>query len=441
MIKERICFAALFAVEAVIIWFYYKSIYQSKRTGLILLASFTVGYVFLFFLSELKIPALNLLLFMLVNFILIISNYKCSLTAAVLHAAFLTFCNAVAEVLVNLGLMSFGVEYNSYTQNFTVMLALIILSKFLFVFIVFFAANILKPRAETIDETKPTLLLGIMPLVSSFVVVTIAYIAMSTELLPQHELMVSISMLALLLVNIALMILHGHIRSIAAENMALSVGKVQDEAHAEYYKLLKEQYDSQRILIHDIKQHLNSVRDMLKFSSIDEVEQYLSELEGLPALKPTMRLCDDPLLNVILSKYIEQARVLGINFFYNIVSSNFSFMDAASITALFSNLLSNAVEAAQNSSRKQIELSIKRNLEEEFILISLSNSCDIAPILDNAGLFISTKNNHELHGYGQRSIERVIRKYDGLSALRCDADNSTFNYTIRLPYENLAGNC
>lgn len=308
MIKERICFAALFAVEAVIIWFYYKSIYQSKRTGLILLASFTVGYVFLFFLSELKIPALNLLLFMLVNFILIISNYKCSLTAAVLHAAFLTFCNAVAEVLVNLGLMSFGVEYNSYTQNFTVMLALIILSKFLFVFIVFFAANILKPRAETIDETKPTLLLGIMPLVSSFVVVTIAYIAMSTELLPQHELMVSISMLALLLVNIALMILHGHIRSIAAENMALSVGKVQDEAHAEYYKLLKEQYDSQRILIHDIKQHLNSVRDMLKFSSIDEVEQYLSELEGLPALKPTMRLCDDPLLNVILSKYIEQAR-------------------------------------------------------------------------------------------------------------------------------------
>lgn len=49
MIKERICFAALFAVEAVIIWFYYKSIYQSKRTGLILLASFTVGYVFLFF--------------------------------------------------------------------------------------------------------------------------------------------------------------------------------------------------------------------------------------------------------------------------------------------------------------------------------------------------------------------------------------------------------
>lgn len=441
MIKERICFAALFAVEAVIIWFYYKSIYQSKRTGLILLASFTVGYVFLFFLSKLKIPALNLLLFMLVNFILIISNYKCSLTAAVLHAAFLTFCNAVAEVLVNLGLMSFGVEYNSYTQNFTVMLALIILSKFLFVFIVFFAANILKPRAETIDETKPTLLLGIMPLVSSFVVVTIAYIAMSTELLPQHELMVSISMLALLLVNIALMILHGHIRSIAAENMALSVGKVQDEAHAEYYKLLKEQYDSQRILIHDIKQHLNSVRDMLKFSSIDEVEQYLSELEGLPALKPTMRLCDDPLLNVILSKYIEQARVLGINFLYNIVSSNFSFMDAASITALFSNLLSNAVEAAQNSSRKQIELSIKRNLEEEFILISLSNSCDIAPILDNAGLFISTKNNHELHGYGQRSIERVIRKYDGLSALRYDADNSTFNYTIRLPYENLAGNC
>lgn len=436
MIKERVCFAILFAAEATIVWFYLKNIYPAKRTGPSLWASFVVGYVFLFALSRLGIPALNSLLFMLINFLLVVLNYKCLLTAAMLHAGFLTFCNAASEVLVNLGLMSFGFTYNSYTQNFTVMLALIILSKLLFVFIVFFASNILKPQAGIQGDTNLTLFLGIMPLVSFLVVVTIAYIAMNTPLLHLHEIMVSASMLALLLVNLALLILYGHIRSMAAENIALSVSKIQDEANTEYYKLLKEQYDSQRIMIHDIKQHLSSVCDMLELGSIGEAEQYLSELEGLPALNPTIRLCDDALLNVILSRYIGQAKNLAINFSYNISSSDFSFMDATSVTALFSNLLSNAVEAAQNSKDKRIELSITKNSEEEFILLSLSNSCDIAPQLDADGFFVSTKTNLELHGYGQKSIERVIQKYDGMSMPRYDADSKTFYYTIRLPYEN-----
>ena len=436
MIKERICFAILFAAEAAIVWFYYKSIYPSKRTGPPLWASFVIGYLFLFAFSRLEIPALNSSLFMLINFILVVSNYKCSLTAAVLHAAFLTFCNAASEVLVNLGLMSLGFSYNSYTQNFTVMLALIILSKLLFVFIVFLAANILKPQAGIQGDTNLTFLLGIMPLVSILVVVTIAYIAMKTALLPAHEFMVSVSMLALLLVNLALLILYGHIRTMAAENIALSVSKVQDEANTEYYKLLKEQYDSQRIMIHDIKKHLSSVSDMLELGSIGEAEQYLSELEGLPALNPTIRLCDNALLNVILSRYIGQARDLGIIFSYNISTSDFSFMDATSITALFSNLLSNALEAAQNSEDKRIELSITKNSDEEFILLSLSNSCDVAPQIDTGGFFLSTKDNPELHGYGQKSIERVVQKYDCLSMPRYDTCNKTFYYTIRLPYEN-----
>lgn len=431
MIKERICFAVLFVVEAAIAWFYCGSVFPKIKSGLSFWSSLCIGYGFLFVLSSRSIPAVNLLMFAIVNLALMLYNYKCSIKSGLLHAFFLTFVNGVSEVIVNLVLMAFGSTYNEYTYNFATMLALVILSKLLYLIIVFLAAHFLEPQSPYDNDPNITILLGIMPFVSVFVVVTIAYMAMVFELRPANELMVSISMLALLSANLAVLILYKRICTMAAENVALSVSKVQDEATTEYYKLLKDQYDNQRIMIHDIKKHLSSVSDMLELGSIGEAEQYLSELDDLPGLNPTIRLCDNALLNVILSRYIGQARELGISFSYNISSSDFSFMDATSITALFSNLLSNAVEAAQNSKEKRIELSITKNSDEEFILLSLSNSCDVAPQMDTGGFFLSTKDNPELHGYGQKSIERVVQKYDGLSMPRYDAETRTFYYTIR----------
>lgn len=433
MIKERICFAILFAVEAAIAWFYYENVYPAKKARPTIWVSFTLGYLFLFLLSEYEILALNSIMFFLINFVLLEFNYKCSAKAGILQAAFLAFSNGFSEVLVNIILVTLGHDYDAYTYNFTIMLALIILSKLLYLVVVFLAAHIFKPQSADRNESNLTTLLGVMPIVSVFIVVTVTYIGMTSELKPLTEIMVTISMLALLIVNLAVLVLYGRVQAMAAENMALSISKAQDEANADYYMLLRDQYDSQQIMIHDIRKHLGFVSDMLKIGNAAEAERYIEELEAKPSLKRTVRLCDDPLLNVILSRYIGWSQDLGITFHCNIKSSDFSFMDATSVTALFSNLLSNAVESAQKSEDKRIEFSIVKNVEEEFIMISLENSCDTAPETDLNGNFKTTKNNQRIHGYGLKSIDRVIKQYNGLSMPRYDSSAKTFCYTIQFP--------
>ena len=433
MIKERICYAVVFAVEAAIAWFYYGNIYSIKRFQPAFGMSFVFGYLLLFLLSFIEKPAVNILTFFCVNLTLLLFNYKCSAKAGILQAAFLTFSNGVSEVLVDLVLTSLGFDYNAYTYNFAVMLALVILSKLLYLVIIFGAAHIFKPQSANQDESNLTTLLGVMPVVSGFIVVTVTYIGLTSELNPVTEIMATISMLALLLLNLAVLILYGRIQVIAAENAALSISKAQDEAHADYYILLRDQYDSQQIMIHDIRKHLGSIRDMLEIGNTAEAEHYIEELEAIPSLNRTVKFCDDPLLNVILSRYISWAQDIGIAFHCDIKSSDFSFMDATSITALFSNLLSNAVESAQKSEEKKVELSIVKNAEEEYIMISLENSCDIAPESDPNGNFKTTKVNQRIHGYGLKSINRVIQKYDGISLPRYDSSSKTFCYTIRFP--------
>lgn len=436
MIKERICYAVVFAVEAAIAWFYYGNIYPIKRFQPAFGMSFVFGYLLLFLLSANGKPALNILTFFCVNLTLLMFNYKCSAKAGILQAAFLTFSNGVSEVLINLILTFFHFDYNAYTYNFTVMLALGIASKLLYLVIIFLAAHIFKPQSANQNESNLTTLLGVMPAVSGFIVVTVTYIGLTSELNPVTEIMVTISMLALLIVNLAVLILYGRIQVIAAENAALSISKAQDEANVDYYILLRDQYDSQQIMIHDIRKHLGSIRDMLEIGNAAEAEHYIETLESMPSLERTVKLCDDPLLNVILSRYISWAQDIGITFHCDIKSSDFSFMDATSITALFSNLLSNAVESAQKSEEKKVELSIVKNAEEEYIMISLENSCDIAPETDTTGNFKTTKVNQRIHGYGLKSINRVIQKYDGISLPRYDSSSKTFCYTIRFPISN-----
>jgi len=435
MIKERICYAVVFAAEAAIAWFYYGNIYSVKRPRPPFYLSFLFGYLLLFLLSLLDMPALNALMFFCVNLALLLFNYKCAVKSGILQAAFLSFSNGVSEVLVNLVLTSLGFDYNAYTYNFTIMLALGIVSKLLYLVIVFLASHIFKPQPPDQKGSNLTSFLGIMPVVSAFIVVTVSYIGMTSELEPLTELMATISMLALLLVNLAVLILYGRIQTIAAENAALSISKAQDEANADYYILLRDQYDSQQIMIHDIRKHLGFIRDMLETGNAAEAKHYIEDLEAMPSLKRTVKLCDDPLLNVILSRYISWAQDLGIAFHCDIKSSDFSFMDATSITALFSNLLSNALESAQKSKEKRVELSVVKNSEEEYIMISLENSCDTAPETDMNGNFKTTKADLRRHGYGLKSIERVIQKYNGMAMPRYNSITRTFHHTIRFPIE------
>lgn len=433
MIGERICLAVVFAAEAAIAWFYYSSVYSAKRPQLTLSISFVLGYLFLFLLSIYAAPALNLLMFFFVDLILLIFNYKCSAKACILQAAFLTFSNGASEVLVNLILTAFSFDYNAYTYNFAVMLALVILSKLLYLVIVFLAAHIFKPHSNSQNDSSLTSLFCVMPVVSVFVVVTIAYIAMTSTLEQNTEILSAVSMLALLIVNLGVLILYGHIQTMAAENMALNISKAQDEAITDHYILMREHYDSQQIMIHDIKKHLAFIGDMLNIGDVAEAERYLEELETLPSLKRTVRLCDEPLLNVILSRYIAYSQDLGIEFHCNIRSSDVSFMDPTSIAALFSNLLSNAVESAQKSRDKQIELDIFKDADEGYIVISLENSCDSTPVADANGQLITTKKGREIHGYGLKSIGRVVERYDGMSMPDYDPEAKIFRYIIRFP--------
>lgn len=103
------------------------------------------------------------------------------------------------------------------------------------------------------------------------------------------------------------------------------------------------------------------------------------------------------------------------------------------IVSLFGNILSNAYEAVRsidNIEDKFIELIVKRR--NNAVLIVETNSCVRQPKMQN-GRFISNKKDpYKRHGFGIKSIQKVVEKYMGSYVNKYDESKQEFIVSIML---------
>lgn len=102
------------------------------------------------------------------------------------------------------------------------------------------------------------------------------------------------------------------------------------------------------------------------------------------------------------------------------------------LTSLFCNLLDNAVESADNIPDSFIELTVEKKENSPFIIIILINSCRSTPVYDQDGLPVSHKANKGRHGFGIKSIKKVVKQYNGNLQMYYDNDSGTFHTIITL---------
>lgn len=124
-----------------------------------------------------------------------------------------------------------------------------------------------------------------------------------------------------------------------------------------------------------------------------------------------------------------------IHFTCDIRSRSVSFLDAPSITTLYGNLLSNAVEAAEKSQGKEVELSAVFHQSQNVMIVSVVNSCDNAPVPAKGRLYQTTKRTPGVHGVGLKAIERVVKRYHGAETMYYDPEGKYFHHIVQFPHE------
>lgn len=432
---ETIFMGAIMAVEAMIAWLYCERLFDSKRRFWELLLAYILAYGILFLITLAGNTTINSVSFSLANCGLFIYGYRVKHKSALLHAAFLCFLVLAAELLVSLIINLFGYDFSEYTHNTSILIILGTWSKLLYLILAAFCARIFTPHKYENEEPKFFALFCVLPVVSMALGAAIIYIGMHSEVTPTVSIMITINIAALLIINLVFLSIYNHIQKMYAEQLQTQLILQKEENDALHYQLLQEQSDGQRILIHDIKNHMHAIRRLAQQGETEAISEYLGKMDETVLAIPQTRLCSEPVLNALLLRFFEDCRKKGVKFYCDIRDNCLAFMDPVSITALFGNLLSNALEAAVDSEGKTIELSVRYNNAQAAVTITVSNACDTAPAPDEKGRYLTKKKDRELHGVGLKSIERTVKKYKGLSATQYSADKRVFNHVVRIPYK------
>lgn len=434
----NVCNFLIYFVEAVIIWQYASSLFlprsQHSIQSMIVLS---VLYLSAFIISLLDVNWLNLISYFTINLIFLISQYRVRFYIAFFHSIILTSVMGISEFIVYSIIERFSPHFLADTANADNIILFAILSKLTFYTIVYLIIHIQSGSQKSEHHyDKSAFVLIFIPITSLFVIYTLLSLSDNILMSPHLKCMITISAFLLLLSNLLIYGVNQYSQKQNSKFMEMQLLLQKEYDLTQYYKMLHTQNENQRILIHDIKKHLNTIDILNSQGEQDKVGAYIRQLNLSSDLMEFSNLCDNKVLNTILSRYMQQCYNKHIDFHVDIRSGILDFISDADMSSLFCNILDNAIEAAEVVPDSYIELSALKRPNTPFIVITSVNSCRESPFsASDKSLLKTHKKDTARHGFGIKSIKRVVARYHGdIKMYYCD-ESATFHTIITLRHE------
>lgn len=194
------------------------------------------------------------------------------------------------------------------------------------------------------------------------------------------------------------------------------------------YKLSKESIDIVNQKYHDLKHQINLLKTG---ADTEKAGEYLEQMEREIKIYETQNKTGNKVLDTILTSKSMHCQRHGIELKFMGEGQLLNFMEDMDISALFGNMLDNAIESVVKIKDRQKRLiSIHVIQERQFIRIRTENYCE-EDVQFQDGLPITTKKDKRFHGYGTKSIKKIVEKYGG-SVMAGKTDN-WFELKILIP--------
>lgn len=215
-------------------------------------------------------------------------------------------------------------------------------------------------------------------------------------------------------------------RAAAFRKKLMEAAKTNDEYYSEQMKGRKEMM----AVIHDVKKHLKVMEGLKQADELNsELKRYADSFENLITPLLDRQYCNNTVLNIILNDKVEYCKKNGIQFDIEIQEINIEFLEPVSITAIFDNILDNAVAACEKAEEKKIIL--KMHSINGFTYISLSNTFTGEIRLGTGGRPVSNKGKG--HGIGLKNVEKALKAYSGNMIFSINENMFVVEITLRRP--------
>lgn len=188
-----------------------------------------------------------------------------------------------------------------------------------------------------------------------------------------------------------------------------------------YYHRIETQYDNSRRLIHDMKNHMQTLEELYSSGSGLEAKHYAQTiLESMDAFSGRFK-CKNRILTIIINDKILKCDEQGIEINTQVEDIDFDFIEPFDMTTIFSNLLDNAIEACLKVPIEKRKIDLRVYQFNEFITISVRNTYNGKLVWDKDSL-ASTKGGKHM-GLGLKNVKSAVEKYEGTMQRKSDDEH------------------
>ncbi len=230
---------------------------------------------------------------------------------------------------------------------------------------------------------------------------------------------VGITILTITVIILFITLLIIKYKSIEMQNEMLTL---KEKVFEEEYENLLQMMEKNGQLFHDMKNHLLILSNYAEQGDIESISNYIKEMGNNLCTEKNGFWTGNRILDLVISQKRSVAKRKEIDF--QIQASRLPQLSIkdSEICALFGNLLDNAIEACEKiqSDKRWIVLNI--NTQESLMYICISNNVAAIP-QKKKERFVSEKPNKSMHGFGLKSVERIVKRHGGLISYDTKGDS------------------
>lgn len=427
-----IVYAINHVLEAVCLYYYIFSIYPHKHSLFVDISATLGSYIFLFIIFLNKVLNLNIIFQFIVFFLLVLFLTRDSYIKCVFHSTLTLLIITVSELVFDIPTVLFHKDtVFEYPTIFAMVLAMIIQRSIHFILVLI----AVKIKKKTYDDYQPVIsdaLSTLFLFICTAAIIAIQNLGFVSVLSKRQIPWVYIILFSILFLSIGIVATIYVIRKKQYELNHTREELQRMESDEGYNKLITQIDIDQKIMIHDIKNHLQIIQDSLDSHDFTKAQTHIDELTLSNALSSGAIITDNHTLSLLLARYKDYCQNEGILFSSDVKDAHLSYLSPSDVTSLFCNLLDNAIEACNLAENPVLTLRISTDKERKMDLISITNTCREQPLFEKNGFLSTIKTDKMRHGFGMQSIKRVVDRYNGAIEPKYIKEESLFQVSICL---------
>ena len=225
-------------------------------------------------------------------------------------------------------------------------------------------------------------------------------------------------------------ILYAHLIQCCELRVRKELEAVQNVLQNQYvqYKQSRESIELINYKYHDLKHQIAVLRSE---EDPKKREEFLNRMEEEIRQYEAQNKTGNKVLDTVLTTKSLYCAKHGITFTCVADGTLLDFMDVMDICSIFGNALDNAIECEVKIPEKEKRLiHVTVSKQKQFLILRFEDYCE-ETLQYQEGTPVTTKKEKEFHGYGLKSIQYTVNKYEG--AVSVNLEDNWFELKVLIP--------